>query len=215
MATSRLEIYNSALIICGERILASLTEERKSRRLLDHVWDNDGVDACLERGQWRFARRTVKLDFDTDLTTDFGFNRSFSKPTDWILTAAVCSDEYFSAPLVRYADEADYWYADIDELFVKYISNDEAFGGDLSLWPATFTDYVGAAFARKIVWALTQDGKKKLEVVDEEKRRLTLAKSNDAMTDPQQFPAAGNWVNSRYRDRGSNRDRGNRGSLLG
>ena len=214
MATSRLEIYNSALIICGERILASLTEDRKSRRLLDHVWDNDGVDACLERGQWRFARRTVKLDFDTDLTTDFGYRRAFSKPSDWIATSAVASDEYFSAPLLNYADEADFWYAEIDEIFVKYVSNDPSFGGDLSLWPATFTDYVGAAFARKIVFGLTQDDAKEEKVIKQEKKYLLLAKSNDAMTEPQRFPPSGNWVNSRYRERG-NRDRGSRHQLLG
>ena len=214
MATSRLELYNSALIICGERILTSLTEDRKPRRLLDHVWDNDGVDACLERGQWRFARRTVKFDYDTDLTTDFGFKRSFSKPTDWVATSAVCSDEYFDAPLIRYSDEADYWYADIDLIYVKYISNDASFGGDLSLWPATFTDYVGAAFAAKIVLALTQDTDKKEEVLKEEKRRLSLAKNNDAMTDPTQFPPSGSFVNSRRRQ-GSTRDRGARGQLIG
>lgn len=214
MATSRLEIYNSALIICGERILKSLIEDRKPRRLLDHVWDNDGVDACLERGQWRFARRTVKFDYDTDQDTDFGFRRAFSKPSDWVTTSAMCSDEYFNTPLLRYVDEADYWYADIDEIYVKYISNDSSFGGDLSLWPATFTDYVGAHFARKIVRALTQDDKRRKDVIDEEKFRLRLAKSNDAMTDPQQFPAPGNFVNSRYRLR-SNNDRGNKNQLIG
>jgi len=214
MATSRLEIYNSALIICGERILSSLTEERKSRRLLDHVWDNDGVRACLERGQWRFARRTVKFDYDTDLTTDFGYNRSFSKPTDWVATSAVCTDEFFTTPLIEYADEADYWYAEVDEIYVKYVSDDASFGGNLSLWPATFTDYVAAHFARKIVWALTQDNDKKDDVNEEEKNRLKLAKSNDSMVDPQKFPPPGNWSTSRYGGR-STRDRGNRGQLIG
>ena len=94
------------------------------------------------------------------------------------------------------------------------MSNDASFGGDLSLWPATFTDYVGAHFARKIVLSLTQDEAKKAEVNDEEKRRLTLAKSNDAMAGPQQFPAPGSFVNSRYRLR-SSRDRGNRHQLIG
>jgi len=214
MATSRLEIYNSALIICGERILSALTDAVKGRRLLDHVWDNDGVDACLEMGQWRFERRTVKLDYDTYLTTDFGYNRSFSKPTDWVATSAVCTDEYFTTPLLEYADEADYWYAEVDEIYVKYVSNDASFGGDLSLWPATFTDYVAAHFARKIVRALTHDTDKILEVEQEEKDRLKTAKSKDAMTEPQKFPPPGNWTTSRYGGR-STRDRGNRGQLIG
>jgi len=214
MATSRLEIYNSACILCGERILTALTDSVKARRLLDHVWDNDGVKACLEEGQWRFARRTVKLDYDTDLTTDFGYNRSFSKPTDWVATSAVCTDEYFTTPLLEYADEADYWYAEVDEIYVKYVSNDASFGGDLSLWPATFADFVAAHFARKIVRALTHDTDKILEVEQEEKDRLKTAKSKDAMTEPQKFPPPGNWTTSRYGGR-STRDRGNRGQLIG
>ena len=36
---TRLQLYNSALLLLGERNLASLSENREPRRLLDHVWD--------------------------------------------------------------------------------------------------------------------------------------------------------------------------------
>lgn len=214
MSTSRLKLYNDALTICGERHLASLTEEREPRRLLDHVWDNDGVDACLERGQWKFAMRAVRVDFDANVTPDFGYRRAFSKPSDWVLTSAFCYDEFFDVPITRYSDESDYWYADVDEVFIKYVSNDDAFGNDLSLWPATFSDYVAAHFATKIIMKLTSDEKKRDSVIKWEIRQLKLAKSNDAMAGPQKFPAPGNFVNSRYR-LGSRRDRGNRNRLIG
>jgi len=214
MSTSRLEIYNDALVICGERVLASLTEDRKPRRLLDHVWDNDGVDACLERGQWKFAMKTVKLDIDTDVTNDFGYRNAFSKPDDWILTSALCSDEFFTAPLLRYEDENNYWYAEIDEIYVKYVSNSTDYGQNLGLWPATFADFVAGHFAKKIILSLTQDAAVRQEVDAEYKERMMLAKNNDAMAGPQKFPAPGDWVNSRYRGR-TNNDRGNRGSLIG
>jgi len=217
MATTRLKLYNSALTICGETLLhttTGLTEEREPRRLLDQVWDNDGVDACLERGQWHFAMRTSKIDYDAAQVQDYGLRRSFTKPSDWILTSALCSDEYFRSPLVQYADEADFWYADIDEIYVKYVSNDASYGGDLSLWPATFSDYVSAAFAAKIVMKLTADEKKWEQVMKWEKKQLLLAKSNAAMAGPQKFPAPGNFVNSRNRFNRRN-DRGNRNQLLG
>jgi len=41
MSTSRLKLYNDALTACGESHLASLTEDREPRRLLDHVWDEN------------------------------------------------------------------------------------------------------------------------------------------------------------------------------
>jgi hypothetical protein len=120
-------LYNSALTICGERTLASLTEDREPRRLLDLVWDNDGVKTCLEGGQWKFAMRTIRIDFSTTITPDFGYKRAFEKPSDWCATSALCSDEYFSSPLTEYVDENNVWYAELDEIYVRYVSDDSAY----------------------------------------------------------------------------------------
>ena len=91
--TTRLEIYNSALMICADRTLASLNENREPRRLLDIVFDNGGIDACLEKGQWKFAMRAVRLDFDPGITPDFGYRRAFPIPVDWVFTSSFSSDE--------------------------------------------------------------------------------------------------------------------------
>jgi len=90
--TTRLKLYNEALRICGETSLASLTEDREPRHLLDEVWDNGGVKACLEAGQWRFALRTIQLDYDADITPEFGLQRAFQKPTDWCATSSVSAN---------------------------------------------------------------------------------------------------------------------------
>lgn len=211
--TTRLRLYNEALMICGERALATPTEEREPRRLLDHVWDNDGVKSCLESGQWKFAMRTIRLDYDPSVSTDFGYRRAFLKPSDWCLTSALCSDEYFSAPLLQYVDEAGYWYADLDTIFVRYISNAAEYGGDLSTWSAKFSEYVGSYFASKIILKLTSDENKRTSVIDWSKRKLHEAKSKDAMAEPTKFPAPGSWVSARGGR--SRRDRGSRNSLIG
>jgi len=212
--TTRLRLYNAALRVCGERSIASLSEDREPRRLLDGVWDDEGVESALERGQWKFAMRTVKIDYDVDVTPEFGYRRAFSKPTDWVLTSSVCSDEYFDAPLIEYSHETGYWYAGIDVIYVRYVSNAAAFGGDLSLWPGTFADFVAADFASKIIFKLTSDEDKRDSVLKWRKQKLSLAKNNDAMAGPQQFPAPGNFVTSRTRYN-TRRDRGNRNRLLG
>ena len=214
--TTKLRLYNKALRYCGERKLSSLTESREPRRLLDDVWDDDGVEACLEEGLWKFAIRTLKMDYDTTITPDFGYRRAYDKPSDWIKTAAVCSDEYFDTPLTRYNHENDYWYADIDIIYVKYVSNDSSYGGDLSLWPATFADYVAAHFANEIVDKLSGASAEITDKVEKryEKNKQT-AKAKDAWNQPQAFPAPGNWSRSRGRLGGDNRDRGNRGQLIG
>lgn len=214
MSTSQLQLYNAALTICGERHLASLTEDREPRRLLDHVWSHNGIKACLEKGQWGFAMRTLRIDYDTTVSPDYGYIRAFSKPSDWVVTSSVCSDEYFNVPLTRYEDEAGYWYADLDEIYVRFVSNDANYGGDLSLWSASFVDYVSASFAAKIILKLTSDDKRLAEVKKLEKQYLSEAKSISAMGNPQRFPAPGNFVTSRGRS-SSSRDRGNRGQLIG
>ncbi len=213
MSTTRLKLYNDALTICGERILASLTENREPRRLLDHVWDNDGVKACLEQGQWRFAIRTTMRDYDPSITPEFGYQYAFQKPDDWVSTVGVCSDGFFRSPLNAYEDEEEFWYADLQTIYVRYVSNDSNYGGDLSKWTVAFADFAAAHFASKIIFKLTSDEKKRNSVIQWEERQLKRAKNHNAMGGPTQFPPAGSW--SQSRSRRSSRERGNRGSLIG
>lgn len=216
--TTRLELYNSALLICGERFLASLSEDREPRHLLDHVWDNDGVKKCLEAGQWKFGMRAVRLDYDPSVSPDFGYRRAFQKPTDWCTTSAVCTDEYFNVPLLQYVEETGYWFCDLDELFVRYVSNDTSFGGDLSLWPGRFEEYVSTFFASKIILKLTSDKERRDAILHPKQgllaRKLKEAKSHDAMAGPTQFPAQGGWTTARQAG-GPRRDRGSRSNLTG
>lgn len=220
MGTTRLNLYNDALLLCGERFLASLTEEREPRRLLDQVWDSNGVRYCLEQGQWQFAMRTQQVDYDPSTEPPFGYRRAFNKPDDWVLTSALCSDEYFRSPLLRYSDELEFWYADLDVIYVKFVSNDSGYGADLSIWPATFCDYAAAYFASKVIAKLSSD-KDKIQFLlgapgdidgGELGRRLKVAKSRAAMTQATQIPAPGAWTSSRYGRWG---DRGNRNRLIG
>lgn len=200
--------------MCGERSIASLTEDREPRHLLDAVWNNGGVKRCLESGFWSFATQIVQIDYDTGVDPAFGFNRAFSKPTDWVKTAAICSDEYFRAPLLHYSDEdPDYWYAEIDTIYVKYVSDHADYGSDLSKWSESFADYVASHFAYKIVTKLTSDERKEDKIFDLRKRLLLEAKSHDASGGPQKFAPLGRWSSSRGTVGG--RDRGNRGSLIG
>lgn len=221
MATDRLKLYNGSLTIIGERSIASLTTNEESRRLLDNQWNDGAVRYCLQQGQWRFATRASKFSYDTSVTPAFGYPRAFAKPTDWEGTAAVCSDEFFRVPMTRYSDETGYWFADLDEIYVKYISSDANWGLNLAIWPPAFTEYVKTYLASKIVMKLTND-KNRMEMITKPRsgllaEALTTAKSMDAQGDPPKFPAQGSWSRSRMggRARGPLRDGGNSGSLIG
>jgi len=214
MANSQLTLYNDALIHCGERALANLSEERKPRRLLDQVWASGGVKACLEEADWNFAMRTIQIDYDPTVEPSFGYNRAFIKPSDWVRSAAICQDEFFNNPLIQYEDETGYWYSDLDTIYVRYVSNDTNYGADITSWPQSFYDFAAAHFASKVVLGVTGSKEKLKEVMAIRKDALKGAKAKSALTGPPRFPAQGGWSKARQgRDRG---DRGNNsGNLVG
>jgi hypothetical protein len=221
--TTRLQIYNGALHLCGESKLSGLSEMREPRHLLDEVWNDGGVRYCLEQAQWKFAMRSKRFDYDPALIQDFGYTRAFAKPDDWVATSGVFSDEFMQVPHTRYSDEAGFWYSDVDELFIRFVSDHADWGGNLTAWPSTFTEYVKAHFASKIVHKLA-NGASKMEFLFGPSGRpqkgyvstcLLTAKNKDAMAGPATFPTGGTWAAARHRGRGGRSDGGNTGSLLG
>lgn len=210
--TTQLKLYNDALRELGERELASLSENREPRRLLDRVWDNNLIDTVLEQGQWNFASRTIQITFTPSVEPPFGYTRAFDKPTDWIRTLNISTDPYFRIPLVLYADEAQYWFCDTDEIYVSYVSSDASYGGDLSLWPESFAKYVSTYMAGEILVRLTQNKTSEEKLEKKISRRLLKAISLDSMNQPTAFQPVGQWVSSRsHGSRTQNPSRNGRG----
>ena len=205
--STRLNMYNNALMVLGERSIAALTDAVESRRLLDQVWSSNGVIKCLEEGQWNFATRSIQIDYDPDIDPGFGYTRAFPHPSDYVLTAGVCSDEFFKEPLLEYKDEGGHWYANLDTLYVSYVSSDDQYGLNINDWPGWFDDFVAADFAHKIAFKLTASKEKRDEALAERKRRKLLALNKNMMGQPTKFPPVGSWVRSRHRGE-SRRDRG-------
>lgn len=205
--TSKLEIYNEALGLLGERKIASLTETREPRRVLDDFYDS-AMAYCLERGFWNWAIRTVQLDHSVAYDPPFGYSYAFTKPDDWVRTFVISGSENLEPPLLKYVDEGGLWYADCDPLYVRYVSSDAAWGMDLSLWPQTFVAYAAARLAvrasKRITGANASD-----DLLRDERVARANAMSKDAMDEPPGFPPTGSWVLSRGGN-GGDRSRWNR-----
>lgn len=196
MAT-KLGLYNAALTEIGDRTLASLSENREPRRVLDTIYD-DVVTDCLEAGQWNFAIRTVKLEADDDITPVFGQPLVFDKPDDWVRTVALSADAFFSAPLMTYGDEAGIWTADVEPLYVRYISNDGSWGGDVARWPRSFTRLVELSLALRAVERLTQNASKAEMLARAVRQARREALNRDAMNEASpRFAPAGAWTRAR------------------
>jgi len=211
-SANKLSIYNGALLFLGARQLATLADNVEPRRLLDGVWDRDGINTVLEHGQWNFAMRSAKYEYEPSITPSFGYSRAFEKPSDFVRVCAVCCDEFFTTPLLRYIDEAGFWFSDLDEIFVKIVSNDGEYGTDFSLWPPSFKKFVYGWFGAEIVWKLTQSKSAEEKAEGKRDKLLTKARSIDAMNDPTRFDPPGRFRIARgsgYR----NRHDGYRGTL--
>ena len=217
MATTRLKIYNGALLNCEERPLAALTDDVEGRYALDEIWNDGGVRYCLEQAQWKFAMRSAKMTYDPAIAPDWGYRHGVAKPTDWVATSAVCQDEYYRVPLLQYADEIQYWFFDLEDIYVKWVSDAANYGSDLSKWPASFTEYVKGHFAEKVIARLSGGNEDRIaRVVKLADKAKFLAKSKDAMAGPTTFPAQGAWLRSRFGRNNGSRDGGNRsGNLTG
>lgn len=192
----KLGIYNEALRLVGERRLASLTEDREPRRMLDSAWAFHAYDTWLEEADWQFAMSFVKIEPNTSITTVFGYENAFDQPTDMVRVSGVWADEYQEDPLREYRDEGGKWYSDREELYVGYVSNSSTLGGNVGNWPNTFALYVAAYLAHQIAPRLKNDVSE-----DKLKKALKEAKTNamskDALKNPSREAPQGTWTRAR------------------
>lgn len=197
----KLALYNGALRRLGSRELASLTENREPRRVLDGIWGSTDrvVKKALEKGEWNFAIRTVEGIYSTTVEPDFGFRRAYDKPDDVRRLAALSADEYFSRPLInaQYVDEAGYWFTDLDTLFVRYVSDNSAYGLNSAAWPEAFKEYIECDLAWEACERITNATAKRDRVERDRMNALKSAKSNDAMAEGVKFLPHGSWARAR------------------
>lgn len=197
----KLALYNGALQRLGSRELASLSENREPRRVLDRIWGaaNEIVLRALEAGEWNFAIRTVEGIYSPSIEPGFGFARAYDKPDDCRRLAALSADPYFRVPLTndQYADEAGYWFTDHEQLFIRYVSDDGSYGLNAAGWPEMFKDYLECDLAWRACERITNSASKKQEIERARAAALKGAKSHDAMQEGVKFPPQGSWAAAR------------------
>lgn len=197
MTITKLSIANGAMRILKERSLTSaeLTNgSREPARLFNAVWDDGGVSACLQAGQWKFAKRSIELTYSPSIEPAFGYTYAFDKPSDFVRLVGMWASENMLTPLQQYREESGYWLANQDTIWLAYVSSDASYGTDYSLWPPNFLKFVQAHFAYEIAGPLTELGK---EVGGLRKDWLKEALSTDAQSEPTKTMPVGGWVRAR------------------
>lgn len=208
----KLAIYNGALQRLGSRELASPTEAREPRRVLDGHWgaDNAVVKIALEKGEWNFAIRTVEGIYSSTVEPEFGFRRAYNKPDDMRRLACLSGDEFFRTSLVatEYVDEAGFWFTDYDQIYIRYVSDHTAYGTDSSKWTEVFKEYLECDLAFKACERITNSTAKRDRIERDRLNALKSAKSLDGIAEGVKFLPHGSWSRSRsgrsYRNGGIN-----------
>ncbi|WP_375408510.1 hypothetical protein [uncultured Methylobacterium sp.] len=197
MAADKLAIYNEALGHLGSRELASLSENRDSKRRLDQAWA-PAIRYALEQAPWGFATRSVVLVPSESVSPAFGYGYAYAKPDDWLKTVELCVDARFKSPLRdEFTDEGGYWWTDVKPLFARYVSVAPAHGLDMSKWSPSFADYLAIRLAQKCCLRITGSDALEQRLLKEEITARKRANANDALNKPPAVPPTGSWVMAR------------------
>lgn len=178
----KLDLYNDALQLLGQRRLESLTEQTESRITLDGAYTRAGIEFCLEVVKPSFARKTVQLNGPSAGTT-FAFNHP--SPSDEIDIIALYKDRTLDQPIGRYIKEGGVISCDFNDIYLQYVSDDKV--EDEDAWSPSFVRVVGAYLAKECVERLAP---KRRRSVDKAWKDRVQAASVLSVDDPTLRPSA-------------------------
>ena len=152
--TTQLTIYNEALRHIGERRLASTSEAREPRYVLDDAY-TDVLAFCLEQGMWNFAL-VSSGSLSSAGTGSFGYSRKFTKPAALVHLFQVSDSASFTPPFSDFVEEAGFYHSSATNLYLRYVSNDGTTGGgNLTLWTNSYARYVAVTLAANVCYRIT------------------------------------------------------------
>lgn len=197
MGTTRLALYNQALLELKQRKLAALTDTNVSRRTLDDFYDTV-LGFMLAEGLWNFAMRSAAIEASTAVEPEFGFTYAVEQPADFVRLCMISGNGDFWPTLDRYHDEGGHWNCNISPLYVRYVSDGSTYGGDLSLWTPSFERAVALELAVRVAPHLTGMGQDGLRVLEAKaKKALHNARTKDAINEAAMRPPPGRLVQAR------------------
>jgi len=202
MATTKLAVYNQALIQLKQSSLVSITEEIEARYVLDTLYDAVTKE-MLEKGHWTFAMRSVEITQDTAITPAFGYSKAFNKPDDWVRTYAISMNEFFNPLFYDWTEEAGLLFADSAPIYLRYVSNDaNGYGMDLALWTGRFTKAVAFEMAYRGAPKIAGSSDSFAEKLEgDAARAVDEALQFEALREPGKQLPQGRWTQDRFNHR--------------
>lgn len=168
---SSVAIANRALIMLGEKVIASLTEDSRAAALVNTIFA--GVrDSVLESHTWKSARKRVAL---AQLSTSpaFGFANEFQMPSDFIRAVQVMDEDVIRH---RYQIEGRKFLTDDSSVNLEYVARIT----DPNDMSPMLQDSISVALAIELALPLTGKRSVRDEMRDAFDRIISNARHSDA-----------------------------------
>lgn len=194
MAVTKLSLYNDALILLGQRVLLTDTEDRPSRHKLDALYDNGAVDYCFEIVKPKFA---VKLSSLTGVapTLTTAFTNEATLPSTFQALVGVFADATMDQQIKRYTHEEDKILSDFATIFVRFVQDFTTVG--LTNMSHSFGRVVSAYLARELSISIDPDETENMDVQLE--KRMEISAAIDSATEPMDRGLADTTLTDAYR----------------
>ena len=167
------------------------------RRLIDEAYE-PAIDYLLEQGLWNFGSRTVAIEAETDVEPAFGYSYTFEKPDDYVRIIRISDNGTMWPTLDLYEEEGNYWHANVDPLYLQYVSSGASYGRNTSLWPASFKKALEAYLALEVAPHAPRMSGRAIEYLQDHYRRcLRDARGKDAINQSNERPPPGRLVTAR------------------
>lgn len=186
MATSAIDIINLALIELGETPIVSLSDNVKSARVMNALYEHTR-DHLLSLNFWSFAMKRAEL---AALTTEpeFEFGYEFELPSDFLRL-------YETTETRNYAKEGTKLLANTPgPLRIVYVSRVT----DPNTYGSFFIDALVTLLAANACEAIKQSSSDKERLLAKFERSLARAARIDSQQKPPTEPDTVDWVYTRY-----------------
>ena len=185
MATTKINIVNRALGLLGAEFISSLTEDTKSARFANELFD-DTRDAVFRMHPWNCCIKRAALS-KTSTTPAFYFTSEFQLPADWIRIVKPEDDSQ------EYKIEGDKIVTEGDTFKCTYVFQNTT----ISTYDPLLADLLAIKLAVNLTMPLLQDLRTLDAMNNLYMQKLADARSSDAMEGTPEGLNADFWIDSR------------------
>ena len=173
MASSVVEICNNALGLLGDYIIDNFNDNTMTPARLCNTFYRGARDAVLRLHPWNFAVRRVRLAPRSESPV-YGYSNAFPKPPELLRLLEVCG-------ITDYKTEGRDILCDATGISIRYIYKNES----VVEYDSLFVEALTAYMAWKLAYPITKSSTVRKEMWDMFTQILQVAKSVDAMEEPQ------------------------------